>query len=131
MWHRIVHPELFTGDYASLSDFFASTCTIQRAAIAYDTFGAEVFTWGDLAGHVDLACTIAPVDSSAKEVKAADQTYVVASHHVTLGSYHPDIGEKDRAVVTNTASDTLTLDILLVETDSQSDSTRLYCQLVE
>lgn len=124
MWNRIIHPRLFTGDFADLSDFYAHTCTIQEAAVAYDIMGEEVFTWGNLAGHVGLSCTIAP--AGGREVKAPDMTYVVASHTVSIAGHYPTIQEKMRAVVDGTT----TLDILLVSWDSQEDTTHMDCQLL-
>lgn len=125
MWDRIIHPRLLSTDFSDLSDFFSSSCTIQEAAVAYDSFGGEVFTWGDLAGHVDIPCAIAP-EWKNRETKAPDMTYVASSHHVTLSGCYDTIGEKMRAVVDGTA-----YDILLAEIDSQSVTTRLACQLVE
>jgi len=116
----IIHPDLLT----DLHRFFSSVCTIQEVPtpIATDAAGEEILAFVDLADHVDLPCTIAP--SGGQEVRKPDKTYVIASHHVTLAGHYPTVIEKMRAVVNGTA-----LDILLVESDSQSETTRLACQI--
>lgn len=123
MWNRIVHPRLLAGDYADLSDFYHREVTIQQATVTQDTFGGEVLTWADLAGHVDLSCVLAP--AGGREVKAPDKTYVVASHTISIGGDYPAIREKMRAEI-----DGIYYDILLVTHDSQSDTTHLDTQIV-
>ena len=128
MWDRLVHPRMLATDFSDLSDFFSSLCTIQEGASADNAYGEEVLTWRDKAGHIDLPCTIAPVELQIRdkgEKKKEYGTYVVASHHVTIAGDYPLIQEKMRAVVNGTA-----YDILLVEWDSQSETTRLACRLV-
>ena len=123
MWNRIVHPRLLSGDVADLSDFFASTCTIREAAWVLDSVGEEEPTWADL--YVAIPCTIAPEKGRGDgEVKQADGTFTFATHHVTLAGCYPLITTKMKAVVNGTA-----LDILLAETDSQAETTRLACRL--
>ena len=125
MWNRIVHPRLWAGDFSDLTDFYAHTCTIQRSVLTQDAAGGEVHTWGNLAGHANLPCVVAP--GGGREAKTGEQTYVVASHAISLAGHHPTIQETDRAVIDGA----LTLDILLVEIDSQSRTTHLSCQIVE
>ena len=125
MWSSIISPRLFS-DFSDLSDFYAHTCTIQEATMAYDTFGEEVPTWSDVVGLVDLACTIAP--AGGNEVKAPDGTYVVASHAISImGDHFTSITEKMRVVVDGIT----TLDILLVTQDSQQETTHLDCRLLK
>ncbi|MCK9602378.1 MAG: head-tail adaptor protein [Sphaerochaeta sp.] len=125
MWNRIVHPRLLSGDFADLSDFFASACTIQEAVWTPDAAGEEAPAWADKAGHVDIPCTIAPEKGRGDgEVKQADGTFTFATHHVTLAGCYPLITSKMKAVVNGTA-----LDILLAESDSQAETTRLACRL--
>lgn len=119
-WQDLIHPRLLT----DLFRFFASNCTIQRATQSADTYRSEVLTYANLAGHVSIPCIIAP--TGGQEIKAPNMTYVVASHHVTLAGYYPNIREKDRAII-----GTMTLDILIVECDSQAETTRLICQIVD
>ena len=128
MWDRLIHPRMLATDFSDLSDFFPSLVTIQEGAVAYDDWGEEELTWGDKAGHVDLPCTIAPVELQVRdkgEKKKEYGTYAIGSHHVTIAGYYPDIQEKMRAVVNGTA-----YDILLAEWDSQSETTRLACRLL-
>jgi len=114
----LIHPRLLDNLY----NFFASSCTIQRATVTISNYGEETLTWANVAALVSLPCALAP--AGGREVKQADMTYVIASHYVTLGGNYA-VYEKDRAII-----GALTLDILLVTHDSQNETTHLDCQTV-
>ena len=115
----MIHPDLLT----SLHNFFPSVCLIEKAASDHSDYRDEVLTW--TTRHADIPCAIAPAKAGGKEIKKDEETYVVATHHVTLAGYYDDIIEKDRAII-----GALTLDILLVESDSHHKTTRLSCEVV-
>ena len=123
MWHRIIHPDLFSGNFADLSDFYHFTCTIQEAPGVQDAAGEEILTYVDKAGHIGLPCTLGP--AGGKEIKAPNMTYVVASHTISLAGDYPLVKEKMQAVIGG-----VKFDILLVTHDSQSKTTHLDCQIV-
>jgi hypothetical protein len=125
MWSQIIHPGLHNGGRPSVDHFFATHVTIQQATSTISDYGDDVLTWANLAGHVGLDCAIAPAPGPG-EVKAADGTYVVASHLINLAGYYPLITEKMRALIGASY-----YDILLAESDSQSHTTRLAAQIVE
>lgn len=116
----LIHDKMF----ARLHEFYPITVTIQEATEPQDTYGAPKPRWTNKIGYVDLPCRLAP--AGGEEVKRADQTYVVASHIIAIGAFYPGIDEKSRAVV-----GTQTFNILLVESDGQSESTRLAVELVD
>jgi len=109
--------------FARLGNFYPTTVTIQEATEPQDTYGAAAPSWADKAGYVDLDCRLAP--SGGQEVKMPDQTYVVSTHTIAITGHYPGIDEKDRAIV-----GAETFDILLVESDGQSESTRLIAEIV-
>ena len=123
MWHRIIHRDLFSGNFADLSDFYHFTCTIQEAPGVQDAAGEEILTYVNKAGHIGLPCTLGP--AGGKEIKAPDMTYVVASHTISLAGNYPLIQEKMRAVIGS-----FTFDILAVSHDSQNDTTHLDTQIL-
>lgn len=119
MARALIHP----GMLARLHEFYPVTVTIQAVKETQGTTGALRSLWTDKTGYVDLGCRLAP--AGGKELKRPDETYVVATHVIAITGYYPGIDEKDRAVV-----GTQTFDILLVESDGQSESTRLLVDLV-
>ena len=119
MARPLIAPEMFT----RLFNFYPDTVTIQAIAEPQDTYGGAVPSWADRVGYIDLDCRLAP--SGGQEVKMSDETYAVSTHTIAISDYYPGIDEKDRAVV-----GTETFDILLVESDGQSESTRLIAEIV-
>ena len=119
----MARPLIAPGMFARLYNFYPATVTIQEVSEPQDVYGATVPSWADRAGYVDLECRLAP--SGGQEVKRTDQTYAVSTHTIAITGYYPGIDEKDRAVV-----GTETFDILLVESDGQSESTRLIAEIV-
>jgi len=107
-----------------LHEFYPVTVTIQEVTEGQGTMGEITSVWANKVGYVDLGCRLSP--SGGKEVKKPDQTYVVATHIISIAGYYPGIDEKDRAVI-----GLQTFDILLVENDGQGDSTRLLAEIVE
>ena len=123
---RIVHPSLL----AALEAFhYAATVTIQ-ANTPTNNEGVLVDSWANVSGLVDLECTISPVNSSERRTIEPNMTKRVETHHVAITGYFTNITNQHRAVVTTAGSETLTLDILAVEHDSQSQTTRLRAEVV-
>jgi len=107
-----------------LSRFYSSTCTVKTyAAENPDTFGQPQPAWIDFVGHVNLACSLAP--SGGREVKRPDMTIAISTHIVSMAGYYPTIIPKMRAVIGGN-----TYDILTVEVDSRSKTTRLMMEIV-
>lgn len=103
--------------------FFASTATVQRATITQSSTGAEVRTWGTLAGHAGLACRIAP--ATANEVRSQTQIFAEYTHTVVIAGYYATVTELDRVVV-----DGSTYEIVGVEFDGNDQMTRLRVRVV-
>ena len=117
---NIIHPGLL----AALGDFYPSTCTIQESTESQNTAGEITLVWANFAGHVALACRIAP--TRGREVKDVELTWTVGAYTIGLAGYYPTITPKMRAVVGGE-----TYDILTVESDGQSEATWLGVQVVE
>ena len=101
-----------------LADYFPSLCTIQEPTAVEDASGSIIEGWANFAGHVDLPCAHGP--NKGREVKLANQTYVVSNYTLSLRGYYPTITEKMSAVV-----DSVRYGILLVQTDSHGVTTRI------
>ena len=119
----MARPLIAPAMFSRLFNFYPATVTIQAVAEPQDSYGAPDENWADRVGYIDLECRLAP--SGGQEVKRTDQTYAVSTHIIAITGYYPGIDEKDRAVV-----GTETFDILLVESDGQSESTRLIAEIV-
>lgn len=116
----LIHPAMLD----ELPDFFPSTCTIQTNAETVDADGVVIDSWSDLAGHVDIACSVTP--KSGEEVQQGDATYLAATDRIALQGYYSTITEKMRAVVGTT-----TYDILKVDGSSHEVLTALICRRVD
>jgi head-tail adaptor len=110
--------------WTRLARFYAFTVTIQQYTAVANSYGEEVKTWANVAGLVDLDCTIGPV--RGREVKRPDGIVAVSPWRVALTSQETSIVPKMRAV----ASNGLTYDILAVEHDSHAHQTSLDCEVV-
>ncbi len=122
----MIHPRML----ASLSQFYPSSCTIQRSVLSQDDYGEPTAVWSDLADHVDLACGVAPISAGsptgANEYRRADLTVTTATHHIALAGNYPTITPAMRAVV-----DGVAWNILGVEHDSHGVTTRLKVERVQ
>jgi head-tail adaptor len=116
----LVHPRMMT----MLQPLYPSVCTIQESTEVQDAAGQLRDTWADKPGYVAISCRVGPV--SGGERKSPRQVYTVATHTVALAGYYSGITTKMRAVVDGT----LTLDILLPQSDSTLRATQLVCQVV-
>ena len=103
--------------------FYPSTVTIQQYTATQDTDGAEVKTWANVAGHVDLACSRAA--QGGDEQRRPDGTIAVSPWRVAITGYYASITPKMRAVLGG-----VNYDILAVQHDSQSDQTYLVMEIV-
>jgi len=119
----VARPLIAPGMLARLGSFYPVTVTIQAVTEPQDSYGDPDPTYANKVGYIGLPCRLAP--SGGQEVKRPDQTYVVGTHTIAIAGYYAGIDEKDRAVV-----GTETFDILLVESDGQSESTRLIAEIV-
>ena len=111
----LIHPNMLT---RLQPNFYPSSCTIQEATEAADSYGQLIPTWGNLAEHVDLNCRIAPEGGS--EQRAQIQVYAIHQWRVALNGYYPTIIETMRAVV-----DGVTYEIEQVVHDGNDKMTRL------
>jgi hypothetical protein len=116
----LIHPSMM----ARLHEFYPTTVTIQEPTEVQGPYGDIDLVWANKIGYVDLDCRLSP--AGGKELKRPDQTYVVASHIISIAGYYPGIDEIDRAVIA-----AQNYDILMVESDGQGDSTRLAVEVVE
>jgi len=82
---------------ALTANFNPSLCTIQAYVDGVDAYGQPTQTWANLAGHVDLPCSIAL--SSGREVKGTQNEYGITTHRIALNGVYPTITRLHRAVV--------------------------------
>lgn len=114
----IIHPNMLT---RLQPNFYPSSCTIQEATEAADSYGQLIPTWGNLADHVAIRCRIAPnPPQSGDEQRMQTQIYTVHSWLISFNGYYPAILETMRAVV-----DGMTYDIIQVQHDGNDKTTRL------
>lgn len=119
----IIHPGLLG---ALQARFYPSVCTIQAATLARNALGEEIPTWGNLAGHVSLACAVAePPLVRDGETETSAQTFVRRGKRVALAGAYTSVTEQHRAVV-----DGVTYDIERVSIDSQGQTTYLDVELI-
>lgn len=123
MTRPVVDPRML----ARLEAFFNTTCTIQQVTETRDGAGGVVETWANVTGLVSLPGRRAPVTTTrTTEIKIESLTYTVNVQLIVIAGYYTTITPKMRVVC-----DGLTLDILSVEHDGYSKTTRLSCQIVE
>ena len=115
----LIHPSLL----ARLWRFYPSTVTIQQYTAVQNTYGEEVKTWANLAGHIDLDCSKAA--AGGREVKRPDGTIAVSPWRIAIAGIYASITPKMHAVLGG-----VTFDILDVQHDSQSKTTYLDCEVV-
>ena len=121
----LIHPRLLSNLTAT---FYTSLCTIQQATEAQDAFGQPIPAWANVAGLINLPCAIAPFSGSPEraEVKRADGTIEIITHHISIAGNYLTITNKMRAVVAG-----VNYDIMASEVDSHSIMTRLRAVLVK
>lgn len=78
-------------------NFYPSLCTIQVATETDSSTGEPISSWADVPELVDIPCRIAA--QQTREQRNSDQVYSLATHHVALNGYYPEIESEDRAVV--------------------------------
>jgi len=117
---QLLHPDLLT----SLWRFYPSSCTIQQATVDLNSFGEEVLTFEDLAGHVDIPCAVSPL--SGGEVRGVELISEISGFRVALEGYFPSIVPKMRAVIDGG----VVFDIRHAEADSHHRTTYLTCEVV-
>ena len=117
----IVHPEMLERLQAN---FYPSTCAIQSATEAADSFGQLQPSWSDLAGHGAIPCRVAPEMNARGEIRDQAQTIAVHRWRIVFNAYYPSIIESMRAVVSSVA-----YDIERVEHDGNEKMTRLVCRI--
>lgn len=109
---------------------YKSLCTIQQPNISVDGAGGQLYTPAtNVPGLVNIPCMKAPtspVRVQATEMKALEDIMSKVPLHVLLNGYYPAITPDLWALV-----DGVQYDIIGVESDSQSQMTRLELQLVE
>jgi len=82
---------------ALTTNFHPSLCTIQAYVDGVDAYGQPTQTWSNLAGHVDLPCSIAL--SSGLEVKGKENEYGITTHRIALNGVYITITRLHRAIV--------------------------------
>jgi hypothetical protein len=113
---------------AELAGFFDSTCTIRKkGAASSDTVGQPTTAFGDYAGHVDLACRVAPLSSLSSGGRKTLPEMVVSTTAVIimLAGNYPTITTAMHAVVGST-----TYQVVNVIGDSEALCTELVAEVV-
>jgi hypothetical protein len=132
-------PQIMT-EMSATGLFALATCTIQQPNLTQDSDGAPLsYPPTNVAGLIDIPCMQAVLSASAiqaTEVKALAEIMDKQLKHVLLSGYYPQILATQWAQINVLNLDgsialSITMDILGVESDSQTSMTRLKLQLVE
>lgn len=116
----IIHPGML-GELEA-QGHFPYTGTVQEFTTAM-VEGDAVETWVNLAGHIDLDCTISAL--TAREIEKLDKTISDSTHKALFTDYYPDITSAMQFV-----SGSLTLEITGVAHDQHGTMTRLTLKLI-
>lgn len=124
-YQGIVHPQLLA---RLQTHHYAATVTIQQATEAVDAYGvATKASWANVSGLVDLPCRLSPTNrTSIREARADANPYIEHGYTIAINGYYSTITAKMRAVV-----DSVNYDIVSVEHDGNSKTTRLQVQVVD
>jgi hypothetical protein len=85
-----------------LSGFFDRLCTIkENTGTTFSATGKPIASWTDLAGHVALACRVAPITALSRNgrVPMPEMSVTTASHVVILAGAYPAIKPGMQAVI--------------------------------
>lgn len=132
-------PQLMT-EMQAVGFFARATCTIQNYVQTQDSDGAPQYTPPtNVVGLINIPCMQAVLSASAiqaTEVKALAEIMSKQLKHVLLDGYYPAINADQWAQVNILNLDgslafSITMDILGVESNSQTSMTRLKLQMVE
>ena len=107
---------------------YTELCTIQLPDGVFDDRGFPSGNYVNAAGLIDIQCMVAPVSSiriSAKEQKTVEEITASSLFHVLLAGYYPSIDMLWRSGAKVVLNDLNSWDIIGVESDSQSQMTRL------
>lgn len=106
---------------------FPNLCTLQAISGSLDSLGAEVMTFSNVTGLVNIPCHNAPPARSSvagsHELRMKDRLSEKQERHVLLKGYFPTITKKMRAVI-----DGVAWNITGVESDAFDTLTRLYVE---
>lgn len=116
----IIHPALLE----NLFNFYPDTCTIQTGTASRDAVGEKVYTWANVADHVDIPC--ARGTPGGAEAEGSEQGYLVRTYRIALQGHYPTIAEGMRALY----SDGTAYDIERVRLDQQATLTYLDVEIV-
>lgn len=108
---------------ALAANFHPSLCTIQASTTSTDSFGQPSQTWANVAGLVDIPCSISL--TSGREAKGKQMEYGMTTHRIALNGIYATITRLHRAVVAG-----VTYDIQYVSPPGHANSiTVLECSL--
>lgn len=120
------------GMSGKLDDFFFTAAVTIQENTQTNTSGVLTDSWAAVSTALTgLACAIAP--TSPTDERRLTEPYLTATretHVIIIAGYYNAITTAMRAVVTTPQAESLTLDILAVEHDSQNRLTRLRAEVV-
>lgn len=112
----------------------SATCNIQMQDGTFGPSGAPSQNFVPVAGLQGLIVMNAPRSTgdrvAANKEKAIEQQTSFDPRHVWLAGFYPEIVTQYQAVVTDPLGNSITYDVLGVEADSQSLTTRMEVRLV-
>ncbi len=122
----IIHPKLTAHLTRTTDGFFPSTGAVQEKTVT-NTRGNPSESWATVSGLGSIRCSIAAAlgPSSADERRQVSHTYAESTHRALLDGIYT-IAALDHRFL----SGGVAYDILGVEQDSQSTTTRLFLRLV-
>jgi hypothetical protein len=81
-----------------LGNHFPSTCTIQAVTETFDANEEIIRAWSNLAGHIDIPCSVA-LSSGKLSKPPAQAQYTLTTHRISLAGSYPAIIRQHRAVI--------------------------------
>ena len=120
MTRSLIHPSMLT---RLRPHFFTDTGTVQETTESQNAIGGVTDSWSNLSGHVDIACSIAPL--SAWERKDQEYSFSENISQVLLSGPYTGITTKHRFV-----ANSINYDIISVEHDSHGTNTKLRVRVI-
>ena len=119
----LIHPGLTTA--LTRSGHLGATGTVQLKTVT-NTLGNPSETWANVGGLVDIPCLVAAAVTAGADEQRAMPAYATRTHRALLDGDYTTIDPADHRFV----SGGVNYDILGVEHDSQSATTRLHLREV-
>ena len=107
------------------ANHFPQTCTIQALTAGTDAYGQPTETWANVAGMVDIPCSVAL--AGGRVVEGKQMQYGMTSHRISLAGQYLGISRLNRAIISG-----VTYQVQYVNTGGYANSvTVLECNVCD